>query len=312
MEKYVKKYFWTINLLTIALCAFLAAKTANTFVGAYLANSETDIKPVHTTEKPHSPADKPPEKVERKATLNPFTGQPLEPAEEIVDAKASAEPPPPPPQNPADFNENTECNSTSLPGTLIATVASSNPRHSFVMILGSDNAVNTFEIGQNIQNGVVLVAVIRHRAFITNNGKLECYFQGDEGKKAKKPQATAQAEEGGGGEGVRKVSETEYIVAQNEVAKAMENMNALATQARIAPNFEKGVVNGFKIWRIKPGSLYQKIGIDNGDVIQRVNGMEINSPEKALEIYSKLKNDKNVTIDLLRNGSKVSMNYTIQ
>ena len=26
MEKYIKRYFWTINLVTIALCAYLAAR----------------------------------------------------------------------------------------------------------------------------------------------------------------------------------------------------------------------------------------------------------------------------------------------
>ena len=68
------------------------------------------------------------------------------------------------------------------------------------------------------------------------------------------------------------------------------------------PSFKNGVANGFKLFSIQPGSLYASIGIENGDVVQRVNGYEMNSPEKALELYQKLKESGHVTIELERGG----------
>ena len=89
------------------------------------------------------------------------------------------------------------------------------------------------------------------------------------------------------------------------------NLSSVATKARIVPSFKNGKPNGFKLFSIKPGSIYAKIGLKNGDVIQKVNGYEMNSPDKALEIYQKLKNAQNVTVDVQRRGRSMTMNYSI-
>mgnify|MGYP001382018024 CR=1 FL=1 len=68
---------------------------------------------------------------------------------------------------------------------------------------------------------------------------------------------------------------------------------------------------GFKLFSIKPGSIYSKLGMKNGDVIQKINGYEMNSPDKALEIYQKLRDASSVNIDLLRRGQSVQMGYNI-
>ena len=50
--------------------------------------------------------------------------------------------------------------------------------------------------------------------------------------------------------------------------KALANLNDLAMQARIVPAFKDGQAEGFKLFSIRPDSLYSKIGIVNGDVHQ--------------------------------------------
>ena len=55
-----------------------------------------------------------------------------------------------------------------------------------------------------------------------------------------------------------------------------------------------------------------KVGIMNGDVIQKVNGYDINSPEKALQIYSMLKNETKISIDVVRNGRPKTYEYEIR
>ena len=42
-------------------------------------------------------------------------------------------------------------------------------------------------------------------------------------------------------------------------------------QARIVPSFKDGVAQGFKLFSIRPDSIYSKIGIQNGDVIKRIS-----------------------------------------
>jgi general secretion pathway protein C len=83
-------------------------------------------------------------------------------------------------------------------------------------------------------------------------------------------------------------------------------------QARIVPAFKDGQSEGFKLFSIRPDSIYTKIGVQNGDVIKQINGYDLNSPEKALEIYSKLKEASRIDIVIDRNGSTMHKSYTIQ
>ena len=89
-------------------------------------------------------------------------------------------------------------------------------------------------------------------------------------------------------------------------------MSSLATEARIVPYFENGESKGFKLYSIKPNSLIAKVGIMNGDIIRKVNGYDINSPEKALQVYSLLKSENRISIDITRNGRPKTFEYEIK
>ena len=117
---------------------------------------------------------------------------------------------------------------------------------------------------------------------------------------------------GEAGGGVTRLSDTQYNVDRAEVDRALGNLNQVATQARIVPSFKNGKANGFKMFSIKPESIFGKIGLKNGDVIQKINGFEINSPDKVLEVYQKLRDARSVSIDLQRRGQPMNMNYNIQ
>jgi general secretion pathway protein C len=111
--------------------------------------------------------------------------------------------------------------------------------------------------------------------------------------------------------GIRKLAENRYDLDKQVIEGALNNLNTLATQARLVPSFKNGVANGFKLFQIQPGSLYSAIGIENGDVITRINGYEVNSPDKALEVYQKLRESAHVTIELERGGQIVKKDYNI-
>jgi general secretion pathway protein C len=114
------------------------------------------------------------------------------------------------------------------------------------------------------------------------------------------------------GAGVKQLSENDYEIPKEEIAKTLSNLNDVAMQARIVPAFKDGVAQGFKLFSIRPDSIYTKIGIQNGDVIKRINGLDMNSPEKALEIYSKLKDSARIDIEVERNGAAVRKTYNVR
>ena len=47
-------------------------------------------------------------------------------------------------------------------------------------------------------------------------------------------------------------------------------------------------------------------------MIKRINGYDLNSPEKALEIYSKLKESSRIDIEVDRNGTAVKKTYNVR
>jgi general secretion pathway protein C len=112
-------------------------------------------------------------------------------------------------------------------------------------------------------------------------------------------------------DGIKKTADNKYDVKKDVLDKTLSNLNSVATQARIVPSFKNGVANGFKVFSIQPNSFYSSIGVENGDVIQKINGYEINSPDKALEIYQKLREARHVTVDLERNGQTIRKEYNV-
>lgn len=84
-----------------------------------------------------------------------------------------------------------------------------------------------------------------------------------------------------------------------------------AMQARIVPHFRDGIAAGFKLFSIRPGSIYDVLHIQNGDVIKTVNGLDLTSPEKALIIYSTLKQATRFEIELERAGQPLTLTYRI-
>lgn len=114
------------------------------------------------------------------------------------------------------------------------------------------------------------------------------------------------------GSGVRKIGEGRFMVDQREIASSTENLSQILTQARALPYIEAGKTVGFRISEIVPGSIYEKIGLVNGDVIQRVNAQDVDDPGKFFQLYQGLKDEKRISIDLLRNGQRQSLNYDVR
>ncbi len=112
--------------------------------------------------------------------------------------------------------------------------------------------------------------------------------------------------------GVRKVSEGRFLVDQREIASSTENLGQILTQARALPYLEQGKTVGFRISEIVPGSIYERIGLQNGDVVQRVNSQDVDEPAKFFQMYQGLKDEKRISIDLLRNGQRQTLNYDVR
>jgi len=112
--------------------------------------------------------------------------------------------------------------------------------------------------------------------------------------------------------GVRKLGEGRYVVDRREVDGAVENLPQLLTQARMIPNFTAGKPDGFRIFAIQASSLYAKIGLQNGDILHRVNDIEVKDPQNVMQIFSQLKDQDRIAVDLVRGGQPQTLSYEIR
>jgi general secretion pathway protein C len=110
----------------------------------------------------------------------------------------------------------------------------------------------------------------------------------------------------------RKVGEQEYVLDRRRVQKSLENPEQILTDARLLPNFVEGRQEGFKISEVVRDGLYHSMGLKNGDILLRVNGLEISNPEVAMQAMTALKGMNSVNLDIKRKGKNMSMSYQMR
>jgi general secretion pathway protein C len=169
--------------------------------------------------------------------------------------------------------------------------------------------------GQTIAPGVTLVQVEWDRAVIKREGRRETLLLPTE------PPSPASAREvrapspppSEPTSGVSQVAPDTFQIERQEVDRAMANLNEIFTQVRAVPyTTADGVPQGFRLFSIKVDSLIDRLGFKNGDIVQRVNGVEVTDPSTAFTLLQDLQGHSQVRVDVLRNHQPVTLSYEIR
>lgn len=110
---------------------------------------------------------------------------------------------------------------------------------------------------------------------------------------------------------IRQEREGQFTVDKREIDDAIQNLDKLYTEIRAVPNFSGGKVSGMKILSVKNGSIFAKLGLRRGDVLQKINGLELDV-KRGFEIFNKLKEESNIRLDLIRQGQPTTLEYEIR
>jgi type II secretory pathway component PulC len=94
----------------------------------------------------------------------------------------------------------------------------------------------------------------------------------------------------------------ELVVNGQELAPLADS-TALAEAGKIKPVFTNGATVGLQIADIRAGSLYDRAGLCDRDIVTAVGGIRLDSPEATLDAYEQLRDQKLIAIELLRRGS---------
>jgi general secretion pathway protein C len=102
---------------------------------------------------------------------------------------------------------------------------------------------------------------------------------------------------------------TAITVSRSNLQQSLENIHQLLSQARVRPHFRDGKTDGLAISNIKAGSLFAKLGLKNGDIVQGIDGRSIKSPDDVMEVYRRLRSGSEVALQISRRGEQKILNY---
>jgi len=309
MDALFKKFGWIFTLMFLSLASYLLAGTVNNFVGQrfWTVPQPGQVAPETDSAKAAKPKKDISSIINRNVFNTPISG-------DSEDGAGANEP---------DIIEpdltQIDMSRTNLRAELVATIVSSNPYQSIAVI--NDQAAReteVYSIGDMLMNEATIIGIQRLQVILERSDGRKEYLnlekEGKGGSAARTYQAKPKVQQvaNTGGKGVKQVGENEYIIAKSEIENTLGDLSKVATQARIVPSFKNGKPVGFKLFSIRPKSIYAKIGIQNGDVINKINGYELNSPDKALEVYQRLKDSKTISIELERRGTKRNFKYQVR
>lgn len=170
-----------------------------------------------------------------------------------------------------------------------------------------------YGVNATVPGGATVKAIEWDRVILAHNGKDEILKLEKTttvpGAARPAPAAPAAPDAGGG---IQQTAENTYVVPRSEVDSALENMSQLFTQIRAVPHFEGGQSVGFRLFAIRRGSLFDRIGLKNGDIIRSINGNEMNDPSKAVTLLQELRDAANLDVDITRNQQPTKLNYSVQ
>jgi len=111
---------------------------------------------------------------------------------------------------------------------------------------------------------------------------------------------------------VKKLDDTHYEIAKPLIEALLNNPMMLARTGRIIPAYVDGKPQGFKLYAIRRNTLFDRVGFSNGDTIRTVNGVELLSADKALDIYSRVRDAKVIEVAIVRRGKPITFSYTLK
>ncbi len=106
---------------------------------------------------------------------------------------------------------------------------------------------------------------------------------------------------------------TPGVVARSAIRRAVEaGFARWLSGVHVEARREKRRFRGWAVVSLYPGDpCYADVDIRPGDVVTRVNGLGIERPEQAVDIFNSLQRAPNLTVDLLRAGRPVTVRFPI-
>ncbi|MEX1364959.1 MAG: type II secretion system protein GspC [Nannocystaceae bacterium] len=215
---------------------------------------------------------------------------------------------------------------SQLPLALVATMEAESPGISLATISNQDGATGVYAEGEEVMDAVTLLSVDLGLVYLRTATRVEYLQISDE--MPPPPKATTPAEDD---EDDKDKPKSKYeiegasdaincqgmscTVERRFVNQLLANPAQLTRQGNARP-YARDDLKGFRLSRVKSGTVPKLLGLRSGDVITGINGQPLDSLDGAMKLYTKLRSASNLNVDLVRNRGgerqQLRLDITIQ
>jgi general secretion pathway protein C len=216
---------------------------------------------------------------------------------------------------------------TQLNLTLAGVVASSDKATSAAVIENTGKQ-DTYSPGETITGTrAVLDSVFHDRVLLKHSGKLETLmldgFDYNEKTKVPRPEATNRSsltkknatKKDNRSTSPKVVDQRENKMLSDSAKSFKEDINSdpskITDYLKISPKRIDGKIVGYQLMPGKNAEFFQSAGLKSGDVAIQMNGYDLTAPSEAAQALSALKQDKEVSLLIDRNGELNEILFSI-
>ncbi len=224
-----------------------------------------------------------------------------------------------------ELEEQQRYEKTRLPLRLLGTAAAGDPALSWAAVEDLESRKHLVaRVNDRLKGQATVLRIERGRIVLENAGRreelaLETPEGALGGASARSPSLSRSARAlpppsaGGVGAAVQRLAENRFAVPRAEVENAAANPSALFSQARILPKYDQGRMVGVQLNAIRPGSLFDQVGIQDGDTVSQVNGIAVSSPEDSARILEQFAAGGSLRVTVTgRDGQVRELDYEVQ
>jgi type II secretion system protein C len=201
----------------------------------------------------------------------------------------------------------------ALPATslnLVLTGVMVRGKDSFALLRIEGGDETPVRVGEEILAGARLYAVYPDKAVLWRGGSYESVLLKETATALPSGAIVASgARNRTGYADVVRGSGNQFAVNRDSMKQQMQRPEFLS-QALVVPN----AGGGFLVREVQPGSLYEKLGVNVGDVIRSVNGSPVNNMDDVMKLYQQLgglEQAGNVSLEVTRDGRPEHLHYQL-
>lgn len=205
------------------------------------------------------------------------------------------------------FGGSAATTTTSVPGLKLKGVVAPTPgtAASAIFSTGTGRDLSIF-VGNDVQPGVKLVEVHPDHAIVARAG-VEERIELEALRSLGAPPALA-SRSAGFKLNVARTGTNSYSLSRKELDDALRDPNQLNYLGQIGSPPGGGV----RMEQAPPGSLAQKLGLQPGDIIKKVNGQAVASSGDLARLYQQFGTISAIQAEVQRGGQVVQLSYAIQ